>query len=132
MGHRGALETMGNVEVCLRRGKGHRGMADLGMGVDQMKPVNCGCGGEAVCVTRGMMVACACIACHSYGPWNVKKDQAIAAWNRAMSADLRETADYAAQAISGLIMAKQMFGENPAIWEDVLYKLQAALKGGKA
>ena len=55
-----------------------------------MKPVKCGCGGEAyIDGNKRVMFHVSC-DCGMMGPLKYNPDEAIAAWNIAMSADLRE------------------------------------------
>ncbi len=54
---------------------------------DELKPVRCGCGGEAFVSINGFIeYHVVCALCGMRTDWFRSKDKAIEAWNRAMGA----------------------------------------------
>ncbi len=54
---------------------------------NELKPVNCGCGGSPVFMTRGSATYLKCMGCGMESP-KLSKAEAVKAWNKAMGADM--------------------------------------------
>ena len=55
---------------------------------EELKPVNCGCGGEAFVSINGFIeYHVVCASCGLRTDWFRSKDKAITAWNKAMGTE---------------------------------------------
>lgn len=86
---------------------------------NKMKPVRCGCGGEAFVSINGFIeYHVVCASCGLRTDWFRSKDKAITAWNRAMSGSTEKSSkvERTAKALSRKLDAAVEFKEGGIIF----------------